>query len=360
MSRDRFEVLDRFEPLFQVPEPSFERFLRRRDRKRRNQRIAAGAVGIGVFVATIWVVTSGEISDRGSTIGGSAPTTIPNVDRIGIVGLPPEDATPSLPARGELVVGFVFGHTPGGDPGRFGLHVYADGRVIWQRLTPGGGGLIEQRLTPEGVELVRSEVLSTGLFHRDSDRELVGSLGDLYGGWIEVRTDRLERLWWGGSGFGFDDARSPVRMNVTPEDVVVIDRLDERLEDLGSWLPATAWEEQDPKPFVASWYSVCLGTDNGDRFEATLLTLPRAAVDQLRALRWTHDAIEQGPAGTLDYWCSFVTTDEARAVASVIDDADTASQVRRDVFGLEYEFDRRVTHTADVTVSFEPALPDAP
>ena len=38
--------------------------LRRRDRKRRNQRIAAGVVGIAVFVAAVWIVTSGLSLDR--------------------------------------------------------------------------------------------------------------------------------------------------------------------------------------------------------------------------------------------------------------------------------------------------------
>src|SRR5262245_56476891 len=58
---DRFDVLERFAPMFEAPEPSFERFLRRRDRKRRNQRIAAGVVGIAVFVAAILLVTSSSV-----------------------------------------------------------------------------------------------------------------------------------------------------------------------------------------------------------------------------------------------------------------------------------------------------------
>ena len=32
----------------------FEQLVRRRDRKRRNQRVAAGVVGIAVFVAAVW------------------------------------------------------------------------------------------------------------------------------------------------------------------------------------------------------------------------------------------------------------------------------------------------------------------
>jgi hypothetical protein len=46
------------------PPDGLERMLRRRDRKRRNQRIAAGVVGIAVFVAAIWIVTSGLAFDQ--------------------------------------------------------------------------------------------------------------------------------------------------------------------------------------------------------------------------------------------------------------------------------------------------------
>jgi WD40 repeat protein len=46
------------------PPDGFERMLRRRDRKRRNQRISAGVVGIAVFVAAVWVVTTGGSFNR--------------------------------------------------------------------------------------------------------------------------------------------------------------------------------------------------------------------------------------------------------------------------------------------------------
>src|SRR5262245_41665956 len=61
---DRFDVLERYAPMFEAPEPSFERFQRRRDRKRRNQRISAGVVGIAVFLLAVWVVTTGGPFDR--------------------------------------------------------------------------------------------------------------------------------------------------------------------------------------------------------------------------------------------------------------------------------------------------------
>ena len=41
--------------------------IRRRDRKRRNQRIAAGVVGIAVFVPAVWIVTSVGSLDRSET-----------------------------------------------------------------------------------------------------------------------------------------------------------------------------------------------------------------------------------------------------------------------------------------------------
>jgi hypothetical protein len=49
---------------FRLPEGSLDRLRRRRDRKRRNQRIAAGVVGIAVFVAAVWIVTSVASLDR--------------------------------------------------------------------------------------------------------------------------------------------------------------------------------------------------------------------------------------------------------------------------------------------------------
>jgi hypothetical protein len=49
------------------PRDGFERMLHRRDRKRRNQRIVAGVVGIAVFVAAVWIVTTAGSFDRTTT-----------------------------------------------------------------------------------------------------------------------------------------------------------------------------------------------------------------------------------------------------------------------------------------------------
>ena len=117
------------------PPDGFERMLRRRDRKRRDQRIMAGVVGIAVFVAAIWIIATGGPFDRTLTPGGSpepsGPTGLPpHPVGVGLMGFPPEGATPSTPEHGELVVSIGFGHTAG-DAERFSLRLYADGRVIW-------------------------------------------------------------------------------------------------------------------------------------------------------------------------------------------------------------------------------------
>ena len=49
------------------PSYSFSDLGRRRDRKRRNQRITAGVVGIAVFVAAVWIVTTAGSFDRTTT-----------------------------------------------------------------------------------------------------------------------------------------------------------------------------------------------------------------------------------------------------------------------------------------------------
>jgi len=55
---------------------SFDDLGRRRDRKRRNQRITAGVVGIAVFVAAVWIVTTAGSFDR-TTTPADKPTVNP-------------------------------------------------------------------------------------------------------------------------------------------------------------------------------------------------------------------------------------------------------------------------------------------
>ena len=66
-------VLERAGSNFAPLDLELESILRGRDRRRRNQRIAAGVVGIAVFVVAVWIVTSGGAFDRSTPAvpGGS-------------------------------------------------------------------------------------------------------------------------------------------------------------------------------------------------------------------------------------------------------------------------------------------------
>ena len=67
------QLLERVMERVELRPFTLEGFHDRRDRKRRNQRIAAGVVGIAVFVAAIWIVASGGPFDRSTPAvpGGS-------------------------------------------------------------------------------------------------------------------------------------------------------------------------------------------------------------------------------------------------------------------------------------------------
>ena len=137
----------------------------RRDRKRRNQRIAAGVVGLVVSM----LVTAGLIRalESGRVPAHRPIQPSPSTERVGFVGLPPEGVQPSTPPSG----GVVLSSNGFGDPEgvRVDLYVFADGTIIWQKWTihsvpvgvPEGAngfstGYLQQRLTTEGVELLRS------------------------------------------------------------------------------------------------------------------------------------------------------------------------------------------------------------
>jgi WD40-like Beta Propeller Repeat len=87
---DERERYERAFQQFRMPEPAWDRLVDRRDRKRRNKRIAAGVVGIGVFVATVWIVRDVAWLDRSETsviLGGSNTTG-------------PAETGPAAPVRG--------------------------------------------------------------------------------------------------------------------------------------------------------------------------------------------------------------------------------------------------------------------
>jgi WD40-like Beta Propeller Repeat len=99
---DERERYERAFQQFQMTEPAWEILVDRRDRKRRNQRIAAGVVGIAVFVAAVWIVTTGGPFDRTQTPAGPGDETKPagSAEEPGppgrVRGTPPASGVPEV------------------------------------------------------------------------------------------------------------------------------------------------------------------------------------------------------------------------------------------------------------------------
>jgi hypothetical protein len=268
----------------------------------------------------------------------------------GFIGLPPQGATPSTPESGELEIFYWVGD-PGGNLGRSRAWVYADGRLLWLRgggdlnLTAGANrfssGFLEQRLTPEGVELLRSEILSAGEFGH----------GPLHDPFPTIDVHNVGHL------LSVDRASD-------------LERLEARLSDPASWLPASAWADRETKAYVPSRYSVCYGTSPPTRVtepSRILSVLPAAAADMLRGKDRTpfHGLYKPAPLEIrpITDYCSDMTIDEARTLAKALEDAgptkkaDPDGTFRTDYFRLEYEFEGPAQGREGVSIYFEPYLP---
>lgn len=364
---DERDIVRRAAEQLTPPGPPFERLLRRRDRKRRNQRVAAGVVGFAVFVAAIWIVATGGPFDRSQTPASTGPTVPPARNPVGFIGLPPEGATPSTPNDGELVLSFSGRSiTDGGSLSE--AWVYADGRLIWEQAGdfPFGAnetrtGLLEQHLTPEGVELMRSEFVSTGLFDHDlailtgQVRENAAGrqqpVGVMWGS-VQVRDgDRLISVDWSNPEM-YPRDRGTV---ATPEQASALERLDPLLTHPASWLPTSAWLSGVIRAYVPSRYAVCYEPAGRGIDQSRILDeLPTSAGNLLRATAIT------GPRGATN--CSDVTTEEARTLAQTFEDAGLEQDDRSSYGRLGYVLEPPVPLAPGpientVSISFEPILP---
>jgi len=333
---DTRTVLEREAQQFELRPDAFERLLRRRNRKRRNQRIAAGLVGIAVFVAAIWIVTSGGAFDRTETPvapGGTetGPSVAPDPDAESSNALPPEGATPSTPESGELVLQLDNS-----------VWVYADGRLISRLFDQDAlgpySGLVEQHLTPEGVEFLRSNVLSTGLFDRD-----LNFVWNAFSVSIQVRDgDRLVLVHLGSGWRGLDSVEA------TPQQASMLNSLQMLLTDPTSW-PASVWADQQIRAYVPTRYSVCSRGFPEVEPSRVLALLPEPARDLLGAGYLKTDGIDKAPVD-----CSQMTTDEARALAGILDAASGLA----DWYGwLAYSLVDPEKPRGNIVIGFDPVLP---
>jgi hypothetical protein len=232
--------------------------------------------------------------------------------------------------------------------------VYADGRVIRQRegRAPGGAneltsGFLEQHLNPHGVELLQSELIATGLF--DHDAALVSERG--IAGAIKARIgERLVSVSWINTAYAAERRKNGEKYagtTATPAQERALERLDALLTDPGAWLPASAWQDQKARAYVASRYAACFRGEPG----RIIALLPKPA-DELLGAR----DFEPAPydAHSEDY-CAEVTTDEARALAKAFDEAGLAHVEQS--YRLAYSLKLPGPAPETVRLWFEPRLP---
>ena len=258
-----------------------------------------------------------------------------------IVGLPPVGATPSAPEKGVREMYFAINGP------RRSTWVYADGRVIRFGAKQANGrplreafnrwsmGFVEQRLTREGVKLLRSEIVSAGGF--GDAKPPPGSDPLLNRAIIEVRKgDELVHLKWASD----------------------LERLEARLTDLESWLPASAWKQRTVTAYVPSRYEVCaaiISNNAGAHVQEMSLArivalLPKAAQSALSFPSLPpFQSLPRSTAGPPG--CFAVTTNEARPLANALDDARPAKKGR-----LSYRFNAPGP-SRQVWITFNPYLP---
>ena len=266
---------------------------------------------------------------------GDASTTAP---------LLPEGA-PSTPHIGELVASVANEESFPGS----GYYLYADGRLIWSSgQVDVSGGLVEQRLTPEGVERVRAELLAAGQF---TPIALADNIVECQFA-VCVRGDDGRILGL------FPGPVSPVTPQSTAEARVV-----SYLSTLASSLPKTEWVTPRIKTYVASRFSVCIGTyaDLPNRaipVQIDLATVLPAFPTEAAELFASREVRGGGPP------CLYsveTTLEEARALADIF--LSPTGGGTHEYSGIVIRNDELATIPSDRSegilayVSFQPLLP---
>src|SRR5262245_2969549 len=204
------------------------------------------ALAAAAIVAALAVAGIAFSTDDPSGVATTAPTpttTPPDTAPPRFFPLAPEGAAPSAPVKGVILLSLQACEGPSSLPWSGNLALFADGRLLWHTFDdPFAGdpssilnlrvktGWLEQRLSPEGTELLRSELASSGLLspRRESTYTCPSYRADArIGDHYEYYVGKL------------------------PRDLI------ERIAEPASWLPASAWEDREVRPFVPASYSVC-------------------------------------------------------------------------------------------------------
>jgi hypothetical protein len=324
---DYRQVLERIGDQVPMPEPALDRIVRRRQRKERRERLAAAALGVGIALVMVFAVVSAM--DRATP----EPATTPSVTTFTDEG--PADLLPALgsePTRGG-VGRLLFWYRSGANDTSQYLFLYEDGRLI-TNPGPYDGNLdtrwAERRLTSEGVALLTDTVAAVDL--PASDNIVVqGSQG-----WHQFSTvPGWERLVeWGSRSW-----TSAPDSVADPADAAAFVRLGERLDDPSGWLPRSAWERAQPRPYVAASYLVTVERlDEGPASDAW-----RARQRDLGDLPFPTGVQPPAVGG-----CASVDLETARNLASALDAA-----------GVRFNWDAYIGLDQDPGYGMEwPALSD--
>jgi hypothetical protein len=307
--------------------------------------VAAAAVATVVALAVAGIAISNDDPSRVASSAPTPTTTPPDTTPPRVIGLPPAGAAPSAPVKGLILLSLQACDGPSSLPWSGNLALYADGRLLWHTNDdpfegdPSGGdgprpktGWLEQRLTPEGTELLRSELASSGLL--SPRRELTYTCPD-----DSYRADA--RI---GDHYEY-------YVGKLPRDLV------ERIAEPASWLPASAWQDREVRPFVPASYTICISglEPLWPSVAEIAAALPARVGDLVRARDWAEN--HNGPSQW--FWCTGgVATEDARTFAEALNAAAIDRNEHPWVPGPEYVFEyQNASRSQLLHIGFLPSIP---
>jgi hypothetical protein len=256
---DYKDILERIGAHVEMPEPALDRMVRRKDRRHRNRRLAAAGLGLGLTAVLLITLVNGYTRSQGVVVTTPSPTVPDRVVRQD--ALPPDGSVPTPGGVGSL----VYSYSASGPNGSIQyLFLYEDGRLITSNspIPDHNQRWVERRLTPEGVSYVRDAI--------SRDLEAVAALprsepveapGSRWYNRLRIGPGTRPGLAWGPRAH---TGKTDVVAN--PTETATLERLRERLTDPIGWLPAAAWAQVNPVPFVPRSYLVTVNRIPSDFF----------------------------------------------------------------------------------------------
>jgi hypothetical protein len=274
-------------------------------------------------------------------LAASVLTDVASATRFPFAGFPADGVKASTPTSGKMLLSLR-------PTANTTWTVYADGRIIWQKWTelgdatvvPRGArrldtGWVQQRLTLQGAQMVRSKVLSTGLF----EHNLILELGRGHP-WALHQVRRGDRIVTVDGVSSPDPSWNEHFTKATPSQMLALASIEKLVAHPATYLPPTAWADQQIRPFVPARYTIAL--DRGYPDLAMLPARARAALSQYKDLR--------------RHGCQVVTTSRARALLHAFAEAGISPS---DNHAFNIAFDAAALRSPHPTyLHLHPALPD--